>query len=166
MRQVYLTVATTAASLLIGLGEGAMSWDLQTIGFDQAPRLSQVAIANQKAYFTVTIPENAGEGLAKLSFSDRDQEGTRLPFNLEKTEVLLGARASGRAINNGVAWVDETGVVWVSFNPVLPPGTTFTVVLEMAENAPPGLRNYGIAAYPEAENSVPAFVGDGSLTFE
>jgi Protein of unknown function (DUF2808) len=166
MRHVYLTVATTAASLLIGLGEGAMSLDLQTISFDHAPRLSRVAIVNQKAYFTVTIPENAGEGLAKLSFSDLDQEGTRLPFNLEKTEVLLGARSSGRTINNGDAWVDETGVVWVSFDPILPPGTTFTVVLEMSENVPPGAHDYGIAAYPEAENSVPAFVGDGKLTFE
>jgi hypothetical protein len=166
MRQVYLTVAMTAASLLIGLSEGARGLDLQTISFDHAPRLNRVAIANQKAYFTVTIPDNAGEGLAKLSFSDLDQEGTRLPFNLEKTEVLLGVRSSGRTINNGGAWVDETGVVWVGFDPVLPPGTTFTVVLEMSEDVPPGARDYGIAAYPESENSVPAFVGDGTLTFE
>jgi hypothetical protein len=166
MRQVYLTVATTAASLLIGLGEGAMSLDFQTIRFDHAPRLSRVAIVNQKAYFTVTIPEDAGEGLAKLSFSDLDQEGTRLPFNLENTQVLLGTRASGRAIGNGGAWVDETGVVWVEFAPVLAPGTTFTVVLEMAENVSPGARDYGIAAYPEAENSIPAFVGEVRLTLE
>lgn len=166
MKQVYLTVATTAASLLIGLGEGAMSLDLQSISFDHAPRLSRVAIANQKAYFTVTIPENAGEELAKLSFSDLAQEGTRLPFNLENTQAFLGTRASGQSIELSDAWVDETGVVWVEFAPTLAPGTTFTVVLEVEKNAPSGEHEYGIAAYPEPENSVPAFVGDGTLTFD
>jgi hypothetical protein len=166
MKQVYLTVAMTAASLLIGLGEGAISLDLQTISFDHAPRLSRVAIANQKASFTVTIPENAGEELAKLSFSDLTQEGARLPFNLEKTQVFLGTRASGQSIELSDAWVDETGVVWVEFAPTLAPGTTFTVVLEVGENAPSGKHEYGVAAYPEPENSVPAFVGDGTLTFQ
>lgn len=166
MRQVYLTVATTAASLLIGLGEGAMSLDFQTAGFDHAPQLSRMAIANQKAYFTVTIPENAGEELAKLSFSNLAQEGIRLPFNLEKTQVFLGTRAGGQSIPLSDAWVDETGVVWVEFAPALAPGTTFTVVLEVGENPPSGEHEYGIAAYPEPENSVPAFVGDGMLTFD
>ncbi len=166
MRHVYLTVATTAASLLIGLGEGAISLDLQTISFDHAPRLNRVAIANQKAYFTVTIPENAGEGLAKLSFSDLTQAAARLPFNLEKTQVFQGTRASGQNIKLSDAWVDETGVVWVEFAPTLAPGTTFTVVLEVEENAPSGEHEYGVAAYPEPENSVPAFVGDGTLTFD
>lgn len=166
MRQVYLTVATTAASLLIGLSEGARSLDLYTISFDHAPRLSRVAIANQKASFTVTIPENAGEELARLSFSDLTQEAPRLPFNLEKTQVFLGARASGQSIKLSDAWVDETGVVWVEFAPTLAPGTTFTVVLEVGENAPSGEHEYSVAAYPEPENSVPAFVGDGILTFE
>jgi hypothetical protein len=166
VKQVYLTVAMTAASLMIGLGEGAVSLDLQSISFDHAPRLSRVEIANQKAYFTVTIPENAGEELAKLSFSDLAQEGTRLPFNLEKTQVFLGTQASGQSVKLGDAWVDETGVVWVEFAPTLAPGTTFTVVLEVGSNAPSGEREYGIAAYPESQNSVPAFVGDGTLTFE
>jgi len=166
MRHVYLTVATTAASLLIGLGEGAISLDLQTISFDHAPRLNRVAIANQKAYFTVTIPENAGEELAKLSFSDLTQTAARLPFNLEKTQVFQGTRASGQNIKLSDAWVDETGVVWVEFAPTLAPGTTFTVVLEVEENAPSGDHEYGVAAYPEPENSVPAFVGDGTLTFD
>lgn len=166
MRHVYLTVATTAASLLIGLGEGAVSLDLQTISFDHAPRLNRVAIANQKAYFTVTIPENAGEELAKLSFSDLTQAAARLPFNLEKTQVFQGTRASGQNIKLSDAWVDETGVVWVEFAPTLAPGTTFTVVLEVEENAPSGEHEYGVAAYPKPANSVPAFVGDGTLTFD
>jgi hypothetical protein len=166
MKQVYLTVATTAASLLIGLGQGAKSLDLQTVSFDHAPRLSRMAIADQKAYFTVTIPENAGEELAKLSFSDMKQEGPRLPFNLEKTQVFMGTRANGQSIELGDAWVDEVGVVWVEFAPTLAPGTTFTVVLEVRENAPSGEHEYGIAAYPEPQNSVPAFVGDGTLTFD
>jgi Protein of unknown function (DUF2808) len=166
VKQVYLTVATTAACLLIGLGEGAKSLDLHSISFEHAPRLSRMAIANQKAYFTVTIPKNAGEDLARLSFSDLAEEGTRLPFNLEKTQVFIGERANGRSVEVASAWVDETGVVWVEFGPPLAPGTTFTVVMEVGKNAPSGSREYGIAAYPKPENSVPAFVGDGSLTFE
>jgi Protein of unknown function (DUF2808) len=168
MKQVYLGVAMTAASLLIGLGKGAIGLDLQSVSFDQAPRLSRVAISHRRAYFTVTIPQNAGEGLAKLSFSDRNTtEAPILAFDLEKTQVFLGTPEEiGQPVSFDDAWVDEAGVVWVAFDPALAPGTVFTVSLAVGRNAPSDAREYGIAAYPESENSVPAFVGDGTLTFK
>jgi Protein of unknown function (DUF2808) len=168
MRQVYLGVAMTAASLLIGLGDGAIALDRQSVSFDHSPRLSHVEMTNRMAYFTVMIPQNAGEGLAKLSFSDRNTtEAPRLAFNLDKTQVFLGTpEAIGQTVNFADAWVDETGVVWVEFDPSLAPGTVFTVALAVGQNAPSDSREYGVAAYPESDNSVAAFVGDGMLMFK
>jgi Protein of unknown function (DUF2808) len=165
MKQVYTSVAIAAATLMIGLSEGATSLDLRSVSFDQAPRLSQVRMVDRRVYFTVTIPQNAGEGLAKLSFSDRTP--TALAFNLEQTQVFLGTpEAVGQTVELEDAWVDETGVVWVEFAPSIAPGTMFTVSLAVGQNVPSDAREYGVAAYPDSENSVPAFVGDGTLIFK
>jgi hypothetical protein len=164
MKQVYTGMAIVAASLLIGLSEGANGLDWRSVSFDQPPQLSQVSMANRRVYFTIAIPENAGEGLAKLSFSDRTP--TALAFDLEQTRVFQGTpEERGEAVNVESAWVDETGVVWVEFASALPPGTVFTVSLAVGQNPPRDAREYGVAAYPDSENSVPAFVGDGTLMF-
>jgi hypothetical protein len=161
MKQVYLNVAMTTASLLFATGGMAIGLDLSSVTFDHAPRLSRMTTMNRAAYFTITVPQDAGENLAQLSFSDLEQRS--VPFDVEKAQVFVGERANGEAIAFEDVWIDETGVIWLSFAPAIVPGTTFTVMLPIQQNSPSGTHQYSVAAYPESDNSISAFTGDGTL---
>ncbi|MCU0568061.1 MAG: DUF2808 domain-containing protein [Oculatellaceae cyanobacterium Prado106] len=168
MRKLRLALMTIAVTLLLGAWGNAIALDT-TVHFQNSPTLSQASRQGQRIYFTVTIPEDAGEDLAMLSLSTlvADDEGVLLvPFQLENTQAFWGTPGQrGRAIALDSVWIDETGIVWLSFAPSLQPGRVFTVALEVEPGSDREARHYGIAAYPAAENPVPAFVGDGELEF-
>lgn len=119
---------------------------------------------NGTYYLTMTLPNRAGKQFARVSFTDPNLGNGTVPvqFNLSKTQAFVGTpSAMGRAIRLDSAWIDETGTIWVEFNPSLPAATTLTVALNVRNLPPRASQGYGIAAYP-TNNSAPLFVGDAT----
>lgn len=130
---------------------------------DAAKQNRSGAIA--KVYsFTMTLPDHTAKGFAKLSFSEQTAAAP-VWFNLKQTQAFVGTpNAPRQAIDVADAWVDETGTIWVEFNPSLPPKTTLTVTFKPQKQPSARTYNYGIAAYPQAVRSVPVYVGNQTLT--
>jgi Protein of unknown function (DUF2808) len=118
-------------------------------------------------YLTFTLPEKAGRRFASVSLSEQTQgQGApTLQFDLPKTTGFIGTpNAKGKAIAIKNAAVDETGTIWVEFNPAIPPKTTLTLAFKSRQSISKNTRQVGIAAYPDVDYPVAIFVGNQPLT--
>jgi len=127
---------------------------------------SQLTVQDGTYYFTITLPKQSTQRFAKLSFSFTDSTKSNglatVQFDLAVTKGFLGAPGlGGQEIAIEQVWIDETGILWVSLNPTLPAGTNFTIALKAKPTSLGSEYGFGIAAYPEAQNLSPIFIGDG-----
>lgn len=126
---------------------------------------------NGTVYFTMTLPQRADRRFETLSFvfTQPGQPSQMLPLPLDPSSirVFMGTvERQGPAIALAGTWVDETGVLWVGFNPPLPSGSLLTVAIKPRSALSETSYQYGIAAYLET-TSVPILVGNGILrTFQ
>ncbi|MBD2020552.1 DUF2808 domain-containing protein [Leptolyngbya sp. FACHB-36] len=121
---------------------------------------NRLTATNNTYYFTVTLPERAGRGFTRLSFSEQT-DAAPVWFDLPNVRAFVGTpNATGRTINSD-AWIDETGTIWVEFKPSVPAKTTVTVALKTRKPPTASFYDYGIAAYPEKGAAV--YVGNGTL---
>ncbi|MGK7876902.1 MAG: DUF2808 domain-containing protein [Xenococcaceae cyanobacterium] len=144
------------------------------VSFDKSPRLinavttfSSVRVREAKYYFTIYLPENAGEPLQKLTIRQR-QGQEDIDFRLEKTVAFEGThRHKGERLTlQAVRKDSETDAISVIFDPPIPPGTTFTVGLKPRENPPySGVYLFGVTAFPAGEKPYGLYLGVGRLQF-
>jgi len=158
------------------------SWALSTGSITPALNFSKTTLAkvivtssktptdSDRAYsFTITLPEQYGSRFAKISLTEQNlTNGTALlQFNLPATQAFLGTpTAKGRAILIEDTWVDETGTMWLEFKPSISPKAVLTLVFKPQASSLKGTHEYGIAAYPDTQYSIPIFVGNGKLVLE
>ena len=118
-------------------------------------------------YFTINIPEKAGEPLQRVTFTQRD--GTdRVRFDLEDSRAFMGTRYDkGAKLTLGeVTRDDEKRIVSVRFDPPVPPGRTITVGLRPKRNPRfSGTYLFGVTAFPVGEKSHGQFLGFGRFQF-
>lgn len=143
--------------------------------FDRPPTLDNASTSFDRVrswfaryYFTLTLPETAGEPLQQLQIQLYEPEGVSLRYHLDDTEAFEGTRWDrGESISVATTSHDEeTRTVTVSFDPPIEPGTTFTTVVRPRRNPPfPGVFLFGVTAYPAAEAPYGQFLGYGRIHF-
>jgi Protein of unknown function (DUF2808) len=145
-----------------------------TVYFNQPPRLVEAATTYNDVYvwgatyyFTVNVPDNAGEPLQKITLNQR--EGfDNIRYQLKDTYAFEGTRRSlGQKLAlQDVNYQRQTRTVSLTFNPPISPGKTITIAMKPVQNPTvSGVYLFGVTAFPSGENSYGQFLGYGRLQF-
>lgn len=176
--RVNKLVTTLAAIALVGAITPQLAQAVKlrdgTISFVQPPRLvaastsyKDVNIWNATYYFTISLPEQAGEPLQKVTIDQR--EGVdRIRFDLEDTRAFAGTRKDrGEKIPIGEVTRDkETKTISVVFDPPVAPGKMITIALRPVQNPrSSGVYLFGLRGFPPGEKTASQFLGYGRLQF-
>lgn len=120
-----------------------------------------------KYYFTIRLPDNAGEPLQRVTLTQR--EGLEdIRFDLEDSYAFEGTRSDkGQRLKLGEVTRDrQTQTVSVTFDPPISPGKTVTLLLRPVHNPlRGGVYLFGVTAFPAGEKSKGQFLGFGRLEF-
>lgn len=145
-----------------------------TVSFVQPPDLVEATTTFKGVnewgatyYFTLNVPENAGEPLQRVTITQ--QEGTSdIRFDLEDSRAFVGTRhRKGTRLTLGQVTRDsKTQTVSVTFDPPVPPGKTVTIGLRPVKNPMfSGIYLFGVKAFPQGEKAYGQFLGFGRLHF-
>ena len=178
MRFVTLLGATLALTAGIGGVSTPVTQAVQladgTTYFVQPPSLEQArtTYTNVNAptatyYFTINVPESAGEPLQRVTIDQR--QGTdRVRFDLKDTRAFEGTSfKKGAKLSLGeVTRIPDTPTISVILDPPAPPGRTVTVALRPIRNPQfSGVYLFGVTAFPPGEKSHGQFLGFGRFQF-
>jgi hypothetical protein len=118
-------------------------------------------------YFTITVPQQAGEPLQKVLI--KQQEGAdNIRYKLKDSRAFEGTRHDkGTPIKLGEVTRDrKTRTVVVNFEQPISPGKTITIGLRPVKNPfSSGVYLFGVTAFPAGEKSHGQFIGFGRLHF-
>lgn len=118
-------------------------------------------------YFTIQLPQDAGDSLGKIAIAQRDAPDN-ISFYLDRTVAFEGThRRKGEILNiESVTQDEETGAIAVTFVSPVPAGTTLTIGLKPKRNPDySGIYLFGVTAVPAGENPYSLYLGVGRLTF-
>ncbi|MBD2593525.1 DUF2808 domain-containing protein [Nostoc spongiaeforme FACHB-130] len=174
--RVLLGAAIASITLIKGYLLPSYAIQLQdgTVYFAQPPRLVN-AITTYKEiyawgatyYFTISLPENAGEPLQRLAINQH--EGVdNITFDLNDSVAFEG-KPSGKGQKVALQTVttdSKTRTVTLTFEPPVSPGKTITIGLKPWQNPrSSGVYLFGVTAFPTGEKSHGQFLGYGRLHF-
>lgn len=145
-----------------------------TVYFNHPPRLISATTTrnsayawNAKYYFTLNVPENAGEPLQQVAIAQY-QGFDDVRFNLEKTQAFEGTyrdKVSPFTIAT-VTRIEDAGPIQIAFDPPVPAGKTVTIALHAIRNPTDGgIYQFGVTAFPAGEKSYGQFLGFARLHF-
>ena len=174
------TLLGTTLAVVVGIGGGAaqITQAVQladgTVYFVQPPELvaamttfKDVNVWGATYYFTINVPENAGEPLQKVIIAQK--EGTdNIRFDLKDSRAFEGTQGKkgSRLGLSEVTRERKTRTITVPFDPPVPPGKTVTIGLRPLENPRfSGVYLFGVTAFPVGEKTHGQFLGYGRLTF-
>lgn len=194
MRLAFLfgtAITCTAATFTYDLGlSQAVQLQDGTVYFVEPPSLiaavntyKDIYIPNVSYYFTVNIPDNAGEPLQRITINQY-QGADDIYFDLKHTSVFEGSSHKGQKIalkdvtsevsrtpttpgeKLGQTRPRKTRIVSITFDQPVPPGRTITIEL-IAEQNPSvsGVYLFGVTAFPPGEKVHSQFLGFGRLQF-
>lgn len=145
-----------------------------TVYFVQPPRLID-ATTTQRAiyqwgatyYFTLSLPENAGEPLQRVTITQQ-QGGGNINYDLESTKAFEGTRRNrGAKIALRTLKMNHSPTVEVIFDPPIPPGKTITIGLRPVRNPNvQGVYLFRVTAFPPGEKAHGQYLGFGRLNFK
>lgn len=145
-----------------------------TVYFAQPPELVEATTTFKGVnewgatyYFTLNLPENAGEPLQRLTIIQKEGS-SNIRFDLEDSRAFVGTRhRKGTRLTLGeVTREQKTKTVSVIFDPPVSPGQTVTVGLRPVQNPMfSGVYLFGVTAFPQGEKSHGQFLGFGRLHF-
>lgn len=118
-------------------------------------------------YFTIQLPQDAGDSLGKIAIAQREAPD-EISFYLDRTVAFKGThQRKGETLNiESVTQDEETGAIAVTFVPPVPAGTTLTIGLKPKRNPDySGVYLFGVTAVPAGENPYSLYLGVGRLTF-
>jgi hypothetical protein len=120
---------------------------------------------NRPYALTVLLPEHQGHRFSQLSLTALEEPGTpSILFNLDKTRAYYGKPDErGAEVTVHRTWIDETGTLWVEFNPAIAPNTSLTLIFDATDLTPGKPHQFGVAAYPDMPNTVAVWVGNQAL---
>jgi hypothetical protein len=145
-----------------------------TVYFVSPPRLvgaattyNEVYVWGATYYFTLSLPENAGEPLQRVTINQR--EGLDyVRFDLKDSYAFEGTRSrEGQKLELKDANSDrKTRTTTITFDPPVTPGKTITIALQPRYNpSVAGVYLFGVTAFPAGEKSHGQFLGFGRLHF-
>lgn len=177
-----LSIALTFGSILLYSSFDTPSQAVQLqdgkVYFVRPPILGSVATTERRTtssgasyYFTLSIPEDAGEPLQQVEIAQRDgSTAARLiQFDAEDSRAFIGTRSDrGDDLTLGKNQYNrDTQTLSVVFAPPVPPGTTVTLELQPKRNPRrDGVYLFGVTAYPPGSNTHGQFLGYGRLQFD
>ncbi len=145
-----------------------------TVFFDKSPRLLEAysTISNARAwgakyYFTIELPENAGEPLQKVVIQQRNNDEL-VRFRGERTLAFNGTPFSkGDVLDlQAINLLQETRSIELIFQEPISPGRVFTVGIVPKKNPRyAGIYLFGVTAFPLGEKSNPTYLGAGRFHF-
>lgn len=142
--------------------------------FEKSPRLieafttfSDAGVWGAKYYFTLHLPENAGEPLEKITVQQR-QGLEDIKFRIDRTFAFVG-QPNRKQEAIAIQQVDrdrETQAITLTFDPPIEPGTTFSFALKPQKNPKyGGVYIFGVTAYPAGSQSNGTYLGIGRFHF-
>lgn len=142
--------------------------------FVQPPKLVEatttykdVNVLSATYYFTINVPENAGESLQKVTIAQKEG-AENIRYNLDDTRAFVGTRQRKETqLKLGSVTNDrDTRTVSVNFDPPVTPGQTITIALRPVSNPSfSGVYLLGVTAFPVGEKSHGQFLGFGRFQF-
>jgi hypothetical protein len=119
---------------------------------------------NAHYYFIFTVPKNSVESVGKVTIQP-GQNPQPIQFNLANTRAFQGTKHNaGQTLNVQMTQNPQTRAISVSFDPPVPPGTTFTIRLEARQNPISGTYLFQVTSYPAGADAVGLDMGPGFLT--
>jgi Protein of unknown function (DUF2808) len=176
IRRTNLAAMVAIASISVIVPELAQSVQLRdgTVSFVQQPSLVESTTTlkavnewNATYYFTINLPQDAGEPLQRVTINQHEGVDD-IRFKLEDTRAFVGTRRrKGEKITLGEVTRDKkTQTVTVIFNPPIAPGKTVTIGLRPVQNpSTSGVYLFGVKAFPAGEKTAGQFMGYGRLQF-
>ena len=159
-----------ASGLLYAQSAQAVRLSNGQMAFEQPPSLveanasSSTPDAPATYYFTIEVPENAGEPLGAVTI-DLHEGVEEISYKTDSTRAFTGDRNEIALASIG-GMTDDPDAVTVEFDTPVAPGNTVTVALKSKQN--PGLGGiylFGVTAYPAGEQSQGQFLGFGRMRF-
>ena len=134
---------------------------------DSATTFNAVSIPAAKYYFTIGLPEKAGEPLTRVVFQ---QQPNPDPINFfpEQTVAFLGNRQHrGESVPiESVDWNRSTGKITVFFAESIPTGQTVTIMLKPWRNPDiSGVYQFRVFAFPPGDNAQSMDLGVARFQF-
>ncbi|ACK69492.1 conserved hypothetical protein [Gloeothece citriformis PCC 7424] len=161
------TISLNQKTLAVQLRDG-------TVAFAKSPRLLNVMTTftnvgswSAKYYYTISLPEEAGEPLSQVVIEQREG-GERIDYRDNKTFAFVGTRQNrGEPLPlTAITDAENRNLITVKFAPPVQPGQTITIGLQPRQNPWfSGVYLFGVTAYPEGEKSQGMYLGVGRLHF-
>ncbi len=165
---IFTTAVVTASSAqALQLSDGTIFFAVPPQLITATTTFETVGARDATYYFTLSIPENAGEPLQQVTIAQRG--GTQeIKFALKDTTAFLGTRRHQRQGLSlaGVTKEKKAQLISVTFNPPVSPGNTVTISLSPYQNPLfSGVYLFGVTAFPVGEKPHGQFLGFGRLQF-
>lgn len=177
-----LAIAAASSSILLQssliLSSQAVQLRDGKVYFAHPPSLVSAATTERQTsssgasyYFTLSVPEDAGEPLQQVEIAQRDgsTQARLIQFDAEASRAFIGTRRDrGDELNLGENRFDrDAQTLSVVFDPPVPPGTTVTLELQPKRNPRrDGIYLFGVTAYPSGSDAYGQFLGYGRLQFD
>lgn len=129
--------------------------------------LQKVASTPSTYEFTISVPADAGAPLKAITIT-QDQNLETVKFNTKQNKAFPGNRyATGSELPlASVGGQEVPGMTMVVFEQPVQPGSTVTVAVDAKSNPNwGGVYEFGVTAYPTAENGRGQFLGYGRIAF-
>lgn len=170
---ITLSLAISIAGVAVTVTQAVQLRD-GTVYFVEPPKLvkatttyNDVNILGGTYYFTINVPENAGESLQKVTIAQK--EGAEdIDYNLNDTRAFVGTsnRKETRLKLGPVTNERKTRTISVNFDPPVTPGQIITIALRPVNNPSfSGVYLLGVTAFPVGEKSHGQFLGFGRFQF-
>ncbi|AIE74525.1 MULTISPECIES: DUF2808 domain-containing protein [unclassified Synechocystis] len=134
---------------------------------DSITTFNAVSIPAAKYYFTIALPEQAGEPLDRVVFQQQPNPDP-INFYPEQTFAFFGDRHNrGQEIAlESVNWDKTAGKITVTFAQAIAPGTIITIGLKPWKNPDvPGVYQFRVFALPPGTNSQAMDLGVARFQF-
>ena len=164
---VSLLAIATPATLAIQSPSGR-------VFFEKSPRLTRVfstfdsvRVWHSTYYFTIELPENAGEPLETVTIQQREGQ-EQIRFRLEDTVAFLSNnnhKGEKLAISS-IIQNEETKAISVILDSPVSPGQQVTIGLKPRRNPSySGVYLFGVTVFPVGETMEGLYLGVGRLHF-
>jgi Protein of unknown function (DUF2808) len=146
--------------------------------FDHPPTLVDAVTTERRTassgatyYFTLSVPDDAGEPLQRIVIAQQDgsTRARLIRYKTDTTRAFIGTpRNRDTALTVGETAFDrDTQTVTVTLDQPVSPGQTVTIGLRPVRNPIlDGIYLFGVTAYPAGSNAYGQFLGYGRLNFD
>lgn len=130
---------------------------------------NSILVSSATHYFTLSVPEDAGEPLGQVVISQKDGDTAArlIRYNAGETRAFTGIPGDrGEALPVQTTFDREAQTVTITFDQPVVPGTRVTIGLEANRNPRlGGVYLFGVTAYPAGVSAYGQFLGYGRLQF-